>query len=170
MRLIVSNSNLPNIGHTQTYTFTDKDSDNQLTVAGVVRWVRKGSVITRKSEIGVEFLDLPTSHRDAITRLAVQGELVISNDPVSSDANTQESTTEAFRIDLYQILAISRYASDNEIKTAFHKLVKKWHPDQNNSPDASTRFEELHKAYSVLRDPTLRARYDAYQDPGQAAA
>jgi len=171
MRLTLPVSKLPSIGDTKTYTFTDKDTGHQLTVEATVRWTRKGSVLTRKAEIGVEFIDLPTSHRDALLRLAVQGHLLISNHPETPEEDiAAEHTNGSLHINLYDILAVSPYASGNEIKSAFHKLVKQWHPDTNDDPQAPARMEELHKAYSILRDPTLRAKYDTRFGPDQAAA
>lgn len=172
MRLTAPASKLPEIGATQTYTFTDQDTQHELTIQGTVRWVRKGSVISRKAEIGIEFVDLSPSIRDALVRLAVQGELLISNQP---DADSQtDSQSRTPNINLYDILAVHPYASGSEIKAAYHKLVKHWHPDKNKTPEAPARFEELHKAYSILKDPTLRARYDERfgpdQQPDQTAA
>ncbi|MDF1870484.1 MAG: DnaJ domain-containing protein [Phycisphaerales bacterium] len=166
MRLTISNANLPEVGSAQTYTFTDQNTEHELTVQGTVRWVRKGSVLTRKAEIGIEFINLSPSIRDALVRLAVQGELLVSNQP-----HTEESSDEpqplAPRVNLYDILAINQYASESDIKAAYHKLVKHWHPDKNKEPEAPARFEELHKAYSILKDPTLRARYDERFGPDQ---
>ena len=171
MRLALSPSKLPEIGATQTYTFTDKGTDHSLSIEGIVRWVRKGSVLTRKAEVGIEFIDLPPSYRDALTLLAVQGELHLSNDPDSGDDQPSEHhSAQELHINLYDILGVSPYASDETINLAFRKLVKQWHPDRNDDPEAPTRFEELHKAYSILRDPTLRERYDQRFGPDQAAA
>lgn len=177
MRLTMPASALPEIGNTSDYTFFDQETDNTLIVQGIVRWVRKGSVLTRKAEVGIEFIDLHPSYRDALVRLAIQGELLLSNtpDPESIDGQApQENQPKPVSINLYEILAVSSYASESEIKAAFHKLVKIWHPDHNNSAEAPARFEEIHKAYSVLRDPDLRARYNERfgpdQSEGQAAA
>ncbi len=171
MRLAVSPSGVPAVGETKTYTFTDKETDHTLSIEGIVRWVRKGSVLTRKSEVGIEFIDLPPSYRDALTLLAVQGELHLSNDMDSSEDQPEEHhSTQQLHINLYDILGVSSYASDDAVNLALRKLVKQWHPDRNDDPEAPARFEELHKAYSVLRDPTLRERYDQRFGPDQAAA
>ncbi|MBO6513832.1 MAG: DnaJ domain-containing protein [Phycisphaerales bacterium] len=171
MRLTMPASCLPEVGHTSDYTFSDKESDNTLVVQGIVRWVRKGSVLTRKAEVGIEFLDLHPLYRDALVRLAIQGELLVSNIHESdSDVSeeTPSSSAKPVSIDLYEILNVSPYASESEIKSSFHKLVKHWHPDHNDSEEAPARFEEIHKAYSVLRDPDLRARYDDRFGPDQS--
>lgn len=63
--------------------------------------------------------------------------------------------------DPYEILGVPRNASDSEIKKAYRKLAKEWHPDRNpNNRHAVERFKELSSAYSILEDPKSRARFD----------
>ena len=64
--------------------------------------------------------------------------------------------------DYYQILGIRRNASDKDIKKAFRKLSKKYHPDRNQDrPNwAKKKFSELSQAYEVLKDPETRKAYD----------
>ncbi|MFK7759891.1 MAG: DnaJ domain-containing protein [Phycisphaerales bacterium] len=159
MRLTAPQSKLPEIGHTQLFTFTDSDTGNDLRVNGVVRWIRKGSVLSRKAEIGIEFVDLPVAHRDALIQLAIMGELTIDHIE-ETQTDDGESTPSTSRVNLYDILGVCHHASDQEVTRAFRLLVKAWHPDRNESSQAPVRFDEIHKAYSVLRDPKLRDRYD----------
>jgi len=63
--------------------------------------------------------------------------------------------------DYYQILGVSRDASADDVKRAYRKLARKYHPDVSKEPDAEARFKELSEASEVLRDPEKRAAYDA---------
>ena len=65
--------------------------------------------------------------------------------------------------DYYQILGVSRGASQKEIKSAFRKLARKYHPDVNpNNPEAEAKFKEINEANEVLSDPEKRKKYDQY--------
>jgi molecular chaperone DnaJ len=68
--------------------------------------------------------------------------------------------------DYYDILGIGRNASDDEIKAAFRKLARQYHPDVNKEADAEEKFKELNEAYGVLSDADKRARYDRFGKEG----
>ncbi|OQR93183.1 hypothetical protein THRCLA_08506 [Thraustotheca clavata] len=69
-----------------------------------------------------------------------------------------------FSMDYYELLGVSRGASDQEIKKAYRKLAMKWHPDKNksNRDEAQSKFHEISEAYDVLSDPEKRALFDQY--------
>ena len=62
--------------------------------------------------------------------------------------------------DYYEILGVKRDASQQEIKSAYRKLARKYHPDVNKTPDAQEKFKDINEAYEVLGDENKRKRYD----------
>lgn len=70
--------------------------------------------------------------------------------------------------DYYEILGVSKDASNEALKKAYRKLVKKYHPDVNKDSDAEEKFKEVQEAYEVLSDEGKRAAYDQYGHAGTA--
>lgn len=62
----------------------------------------------------------------------------------------------------YETLGVDKNASADEIKSAYRKLAKKYHPDLNKTPEAAAKFKEVNEAYEVLGDETKKANYDKY--------
>lgn len=64
--------------------------------------------------------------------------------------------------DYYSTLGVGKNASDDEIKSAYRQMAKKYHPDLNKTPEAAEKFKEINEAYSVLSDKQKRANYDQF--------
>jgi len=65
---------------------------------------------------------------------------------------------------LYDTLEVSENASTDEIKKAYRKLARKYHPDVNKEPEAEEKFKEINAAYEVLSDPEKKSQYDQFGD------
>ncbi|AKG22139.1 molecular chaperone DnaJ [Calothrix sp. 336/3] len=72
--------------------------------------------------------------------------------------------------DFYEILGVSRDADKDELKSAYRRLARKYHPDVNKEPGAEERFKEINRAYEVLSEPETRARYDRFGEQGVSGA
>ena len=64
--------------------------------------------------------------------------------------------------DYYEVLGVDKNASEADIKSAFRKLAKKYHPDVSKEPDAAEKFKEAQEAYAVLSDSSKRSQYDQF--------
>merc|ERR1719478_1470463 len=73
-------------------------------------------------------------------------------------------------VDFYASLGLGRGASDADIKKAYRSAARKWHPDVNQEPGATEKFQEINEAYSVLSDPQMKSRYDQFGVAGVRGA
>ncbi|KAJ8904171.1 hypothetical protein NDN08_000698 [Rhodosorus marinus] len=69
-------------------------------------------------------------------------------------------------VDYYNVLGVGRSASEKELKTAYRKMARQYHPDVNQSDGAKEKFQECTRAYEVLSDPQKRKMYDQFGEAG----
>ena len=81
----------------------------------------------------------------------------------------QKLLTKVMGKDYYDILGVSRQASESDIKKAYRKMALKYHPDKNTSPGAEEKFKLVAEAYEVLSDPTKKSTYDRFGEEGLKA-
>ncbi len=68
--------------------------------------------------------------------------------------------------DYYEVLGVSRDATTDDLRRAYRKLARRYHPDVCKEPNAEARFKEVNEAYQILSDDEARARYDRYGHAG----
>ncbi|MEM9372021.1 MAG: DnaJ domain-containing protein [Planctomycetota bacterium] len=156
MRVVVPWKSAPRVGDPETYVFGE--GPEEIRLMGTVRWVRPAGRLHKRAEVGVEFVGLTDQKRTALRRFAATGDV----SPVVAEQGA-EAGQDRVRVefpDLYKIFHLSVYASQEDIRRAYHKLAKAIHPDRCDDPEAEAKFAEVQKAYSILRDRELRAKYD----------
>ena len=69
--------------------------------------------------------------------------------------------------DYYEVLGVERGADQEQLKKAYRRLARQYHPDVNKESDAEARFKEINEAYEVLSDAQKRAKYDRFGHAGR---
>jgi len=107
------------------------------------------------------------SHRQRVAPSAPTTAAPSSQAPSSSrSSRLYMSTRNQTGRDFYKILGVARGADTKEIKSAYRKLAKQYHPDANPGEDTTEKFQEINRAYEVLNDPNLKQKYDMFGEQG----
>lgn len=180
----------PSVCVGQVIPLVIRNEGQGIKVQGEVVWVRRiGGVMSKTFQIGLRFRNVSGKLHQALDQLSRFGyvnasELLEEPTPIpepatqsprpapaaskaastgpqgSSDGSSLRSVCDVEIEDLYRVLEVNPNADDNEIKKAYHQQAKRWHPDVCKEPSAREKFEDVNKAFQVLRDPNLRRRYD----------
>jgi DnaJ-domain-containing protein 1 len=162
----------PGVAKGDICSFGVRSSRHQVSVRGQVMWTRRTS--WKNYEFGVRWTDASPVHVQLLLQLArygfvnieeTRGDAVPNSGSPSSSATSGNSNGSSVPgapqvEDLYAVLSVARKAKPDEILSAYRVLARQLHPDVNKDPSAQDRFTQVSKAYSVLKDPETRRRYD----------
>ena len=133
--------------------------------AGRHRLIIHGRIIWRRRfgpdryDFGVQFVDLDSAVALQLVTLACYDQLPGEESPKAADSRGGGLP------DFYLVLGVARRATSNEIRTAYHALARRFHPDVNQEEGAESRFMLITEAYKVLRHGERRASYDELLGP-----
>lgn len=137
--------------------FTIASGTQRLVVSGRVVWVRRAS--WNRFRLGIHFLHLKPGVEKALVQLAKYG--FVGRKPGDAATTQPEAPRAAMEVDdLYQILGVDPGATPEEVHAAYRALARTVHPDVSREAGAGERFVLISKAYSVLKDPEKRRKYD----------
>lgn len=144
-----------------------QNESQSVRVQGYVMWVRK--VRLSEWQVGVRFIDVKpgiVAALDQLSRFGCINASVVGDDSASKSGSSASRSGEvpanaAVMVeDLYLILGVTPNADPEVIREKYHELALKYHPDRCPDPQAAEKFAVIGKAYAVLRDAGLRAKYD----------
>lgn len=143
-------------------TLVVESESQQIRVTGRAVWVKRAG--WRAFEIGVQFIDVRPGIAAALGQLAQYGFVASGGAAAAYQPSTPPPPPKIRAVveieDLYAIFGVTREASDDLIRETYHALARKHHPDVCQDPQSQQQFALISKAYSVLRDPDRRSRYD----------
>jgi hypothetical protein len=147
---------------------TIKRGSGSLKVVAKVVWVTRP--LFSAAKMGLRFVETDVEALRTLLESLCPGCTANASLPSGGQRVTELTVATIEVEDLYVILGVARTASDNEIRAAYHARAKQYHPDHNTEADAPIHFSNISKAYTVLRDPEHRARYDRLLAQARRAA
>ena len=159
----------------QTASITLRFGDQQMTLVAQARWIRRRGLLhgglRGQFEVGMRFLQLTPAKEKALASIGKFGFVETASSVRESKLRDQaRSKTQApppppvsMTIDLpdhYAALGIAPEADIDEVKAAFRRLARQYHPDTTTDPDGEAKFQEIRAAYAILGDAARRRSYD----------
>jgi len=157
----VSREGKPSVDRGAVLQIALRTSSQKVQVGARAVWIRR--VSWKRWEIGLQFVGVAPAVASALVELAKFGYVAPRSKRAGGEPEPgpKVSASVVEVEDLYAALSIDRAASAEDVHRAYRRLARELHPDVNTSADAPSRFAYISKAYSVLRDPDKRRRYDA---------
>ncbi|MGD9789564.1 MAG: DnaJ domain-containing protein [Phycisphaerales bacterium] len=160
-------SSKPAVTKGQMIDVSVASATQRISLRGKVQWVKRMG--WKSHQVGIKWVDLKPSLLDAVEEFAKNG--FVSEETKKAKPKPAEPAQAAPEPpppqitmdveDLYEFLGIAPEATPEQVAGAYRKLARQWHPDQNKEEGAAEKFAQISKAYQVLKDAELRARYDA---------
>ena len=149
-------SDKPPIAIGQQLDFVVQSGPDRLRITGRIAWLRRTGL--RRHEFGVQFLDLDSTIAVQLASLACYGRLAGSD---GGDAPPWDEPSKTKQTDhCYHLLGVPRTASPAMVRSAYHKLARKYHPDSNPDGSADEHFKLVREAYEVVKDQIGRKAFD----------
>lgn len=155
---------------------TVRSDFEMLRLRAQVAWIRREGMAAKSYVVGVRFVGLTAAQRGAVAAFGRNG-FVGGGDSSGPEPFRFESSDESARaraeaveaaqrtiagiVDLYAMLGAKPGDGEDAIRAAYRAQAARWHPDHCREPEAAAKFDQITKAYQLLRDPARRAKYDA---------
>lgn len=140
--------------------------DQRMPLVAQARWVRRRGVfrggLRGEYEVGMRFLQLTTAKQKALESIGRFG-FIASHVEARESRRVEPPAPPTMTIDLpnhYRVLGLAPGAGDGEIKAAFRRLARLYHPDTTTDPGGAHKFQEVKQAYAILADVARRRSYD----------
>lgn len=132
-------------------------------LAGLLNVIRNNKVIgVNRNQVNFRLFHHCVNSKRLEVNLRLSSNSINSQLQVAKCKHFHTSSLLSAAKDYYQVLGVSRNSSASEIKKAYYKLAKQYHPDVNKDPEAGKKFQEVSEAYEILADDSKRKQYDTW--------
>ena len=148
----------------QVLPVTLSSPQSRLTLPARVVWIHRRLLRGKEFDMGLQFVDIRPHMAQALKCLAQFG-FIPRTEGVQAATPVPPTDGGAGEPDYYELLGVACTATTQEIHDAYRAMARKYHPDHNKSPEATTQFDTISRAYRVLRDAERREAYDRLRRP-----